>query len=199
MSICLIQEKKHVPIRSDVFKHGDKVYLALTNSEQGVHIALTGDALDLFNQLTQITNLLRRAIETTDQGHISRAEARAELAAPTRFNRIKIEDLAEATPDQAKGLIYLRFKDVPAFQGIDGYYFQEWEKYAEALTRQGEAEDEAQPVSQLERDLAAIGKAQPASKSEVARLLGIKPGGGYNWGRICKVWDAMTKKEKAAA
>lgn len=75
----------------------------------------------------------------------------SESAAARSFNLINIQDLDGMNADQRKALIYLRFKNDPAFADIEGYYFEEWEKYLPSLQ-----ENANSGQSQLERDLEAV-------------------------------------------
>jgi hypothetical protein len=80
---------------------------------------------------------------------------------PTRVNLITVQDLDGKNSQQRKALIYLRFnsdlkfKDgVGAFEDVDGYMFEDWEKHLPALMEGGSSTGPGQ--NQLELDLAAV-------------------------------------------
>lgn len=121
---------------------------------------------------------------------IIRASEHAEP--PESFSLIRVEDLNGLTAQQRKALIYLRFKNGPkfkngigAFDDVDGYMFEEWEKHVPSLQ---ELQAEGGP-SQLERDLAAVapyldniiqdGRFVYGYQSRIAEALNVPNEGSY--------------------
>lgn len=60
------------PVKLDIFKHGGGIYLALVNLEKNVHIPLMASSATMKLELEGALYRVEVAIETRDQGHISR-------------------------------------------------------------------------------------------------------------------------------
>lgn len=69
-----------IPVTPQIYKHGNGVWLALVNHQERVTIPLTGSADGIIGAMQIILQLVSQAVATTDQGHISRAEAKAAVS-----------------------------------------------------------------------------------------------------------------------
>jgi len=112
---------------------------------------------------------------------------------PEIFSHITGRDLDGKTSQQRKALIYLRFRTgqkfrdgVGAFDDVDGYLFENWEKYLPSLMSD-------KPLSQLEQDLIMFQRSKRAdlfkkngkvNQTVAAEILGIPNGGKANYPRL---------------
>jgi hypothetical protein len=60
------------PVVFDIFKYGGGVYLALVNHEKNVHIPLMANCATMKLELKGALYQIEMAMETNDQGHLSR-------------------------------------------------------------------------------------------------------------------------------
>jgi hypothetical protein len=109
------------------------------------------------------------------------------------FSHIQVSDLDGKYAKQRKALIYLRFRTdlkfkdgVGAFDDVDGYMFESWEKYVPSLMSD-------KPLSQLEQDLIMLQRSERAdlfkkngkvNQTVAAEILGIPNGGKANYPRL---------------
>lgn len=109
------------------------------------------------------------------------------------FSHIQVRDLDGKTSQQRKALIYLRFRTgqkfkdgVGAFDDVDGYLFEDWEKHLPSLATETQ-------LSQLEQDMLKLmecgrtdlfKKNGKVNQSVVAEILQVPNGGSRNYKRI---------------
>ena len=112
---------------------------------------------------------------------------------PEIFSHIQVRGLDGRTSQQRKALIYLRFKTdlkfkdgTGAFDDVDGYLFEKWEKYLPSLMSD-------EPLSQLEQDMIVLLRSErtnlfkrsgKVNQTVVAEILGIPNGGKANYPRV---------------
>ena len=109
------------------------------------------------------------------------------------FSHIQVSDLNGKTSQQRKALIYLRFRTgqkfkdgTGAFDDVDGYLFESWEKHVPSLATDTQ-------LSQVEQDMLSLTKSGRAdlfkkngkvNQSVVAEILQVPNGGSRNYKRI---------------
>lgn len=138
------------------------------------------------------------AREATVPGIIRVAE---DTVPPETFSHITGNDLNGKTSQQRKALIYLRFRTgqkfqdgIGAFDDVDGYMFENWEKHLPSLATETQ-------LSQLEQDMLKLTESGRAdlfkkngkvNQSVVAEILQVPNGGSRNYKRI---QEAATRLE----
>lgn len=174
--------EQRVPIESQVFKHGDKVYLSLENRRAGTHVALIANASALAGELRRLAGLVERAAAINDQGHISRAPA---IEAPRR--KPVVDDL-NGDPAHDWPIFVERFANSPARSDIlpmmvhlykqqFGYKPPDVDAVLDASEQVSLDFYLVQPY--LPDILDTAGSLKRGARARIAEALGIKDAGNY--------------------
>lgn len=174
-----------IPVRLEVFKHGGGVCVAVTNHDENINIPLIAPAPAMVARLREAADLIEAAVGVRDQGHVSR-EGNGHTPAPR---------VAPAAPnwDWLTPEMVIKYVEQSPVLHIYAEDVRAALKPLVGMTQTASVE------SQLELDLEAVrphlaritlnGK---VNKSEIARLLGIRPSGPGNWARLTEIADFIS-------
>jgi len=173
-----------VPVKLELFKHGGGLYLAAVNHELGVHVPFVATAPVMAAELRAALALVEGANAINDQGHISRAgNGNAPRVAPGAPNWDWLTPQMVIEYFQKSPVLHYITDDVKAALG----------------PLIGMATAETITPSQIDLDLETVrphldriitnGK---VNKSEIARVLGIKPSGPVSWARLTEIAEIIS-------
>lgn len=181
-----------IPVRLEVFKHGGGIYLAISNQAENINIPFFGPAPAMVARLREAADLIEAAAVEKDQGHISRAgngHTPAPRVAPAAPNWDWLTPEMVIKYVEQSPVLHIYADDVRAAL-----------KPLVGMTQAASVE------SQLELDLEAVrphlsritlnGK---VNKSEIARVLGIRPSGPGNWARLTEIADFISSSSFSPA